>query len=92
MASKGHKTNGRDSSGRRLGVKSFDGQRVTAGAIIVRQRGTRIHPGTQVGIGRDHTLYALTDGVVAFRKGGSVVTVQPAECRGAGAQPLPATL
>lgn len=83
MASKGHKTNGRDSGGRRLGVKSFDGQTVTAGAIIVRQRGTRIHPGTQVGIGRDHTLYALTDGVVAFRKGGREVTVQPAASGGA---------
>lgn len=83
MASKGHKTNGRDSGGRRLGVKSFDGQTVTAGAIIVRQRGTRIHPGTQVGIGRDHTLYALADGVVAFRKGGREVTVQPAASGGA---------
>ncbi len=83
MASKGHKTNGRDSSGRRLGVKRFDGQTVSAGSIIVRQRGTRIHPGTQVGIGRDHTLFALADGIIAFRKGGRVVTVQPAAAAGA---------
>ena len=62
----GSSKNGRDSNAQRLGVKRFDGQLVTAGSIIVRQRGTRIQAGTNVGIGRDHTLFALTDGVVAF--------------------------
>ena len=76
-AGKGHKTNGRDSSGKRLGVKRFDGQVVTAGSILVRQRGTKIHPGANVGTGRDHTLFALAGGVVAFQKGGGVVSVQP---------------
>jgi len=58
--------NGRDSAGQRLGVKRYDTQAVTAGTIIVRQRGTRIHPGTNVGVGRDHTLFALIDGKVKF--------------------------
>ena len=79
MASKAHKTNGRDSSGRRLGVKRYDGQAVTAGSILVRQRGTRIHAGDQVGTGRDHTLFAMSAGVVAFAKGGRIVTVKPAD-------------
>ena len=57
---------GRDSQSKRLGVKRFDGQLVRAGTIIVRQRGTRIRPGTNVGVGRDHTLYALADGSVKF--------------------------
>ncbi|MDY6906760.1 MAG: 50S ribosomal protein L27 [Chloroflexota bacterium] len=57
---------GRDSQSKRLGVKRSDGQHVNAGTIIVRQRGTRIRPGVNVGVGRDHTLYALTDGVVRF--------------------------
>lgn len=57
---------GRDSQSQRLGVKRFAGQAVRAGTIIVRQRGTRIHPGTNIGMGRDHTLYALVDGVVKF--------------------------
>ncbi|NLF23892.1 MAG: 50S ribosomal protein L27 [Lentisphaerae bacterium] len=77
MAGKAHKTNGRDSGGRRLGVKRYDGQAVLAGAILVRQRGTRIHAGNQVGTGRDHTLFALADGVVAFSKEGRVVNVKP---------------
>ena len=64
----GSSRNGRDSAGRRLGVKKFGGENVLAGNIIVRQRGTAHHPGTNVGMGKDHTLYALTDGVVEFRK------------------------
>lgn len=57
---------GRDSQSKRLGVKRFDGEKVSAGAILVRQRGTRILPGDNVGLGRDYTLYALTDGYVKF--------------------------
>ena len=62
----GTSRNGRDSQGQRLGVKRFSGQAVNAGTIIVRQRGTRIHAGNNVGIGKDHTLYALVNGVVKF--------------------------
>jgi large subunit ribosomal protein L27 len=62
----GSSRNGRDSESKRLGVKRFGGQQVTAGSIIVRQRGTRFHNGVGVGCGRDHTLFALTDGVVRF--------------------------
>jgi len=62
----GTSRNGRDSQGQRLGVKRFSGQAVNAGTIIVRQRGTRIHAGNNVGMGKDHTLYALVDGVVKF--------------------------
>ena len=62
----GSTRNGRDSEAKRLGVKAFDGEQLKAGAIIVRQRGTRFHPGTNVGIGRDHTLFALVDGTVSF--------------------------
>ncbi len=58
--------NGRDSPGQRLGVKRFAGETVTAGSIIVRQRGTEISPGNNVGVGRDHTLFALVDGIVKF--------------------------
>lgn len=58
--------NGRDSRSKRLGVKKFGGQSVIAGNILIRQRGTRVHPGTGVGIGRDHTLFALIDGKVSF--------------------------
>jgi large subunit ribosomal protein L27 len=65
----GSSDNGRDSMSKRLGVKLFGGQAAIAGNIIIRQRGTRFHPGNNVGIGKDHTIYALTDGVVAFRKG-----------------------
>jgi large subunit ribosomal protein L27 len=61
--------NGRESESKRLGIKVFGGQKVVAGNIIVRQRGTRHHPGVGVGIGKDHTLFALTNGVVVFRKG-----------------------
>ena len=63
----GSSRNGRDSDGRRLGVKRFGGQDVLAGNILVRQRGTKRHPGTNVGMGRDHTLFALVEGKVAFR-------------------------
>ncbi|MBE0603021.1 MAG: 50S ribosomal protein L27 [Deltaproteobacteria bacterium] len=62
----GSSRNGRDSQSKRLGVKTFGGQTVSAGAIIIRQRGTAIHPGDNVGMGRDHTLFALIDGVVTF--------------------------
>jgi large subunit ribosomal protein L27 len=61
--------NGRDSNSKRLGVKIFGGQPVISGNIIVRQRGTVYHPGKNVGVGKDYTLFALTDGVVEFRKG-----------------------
>ena len=61
--------NGRDSNSKRLGVKIFGGQPAIAGNIIVRQRGTVYHPGKNVGVGKDYTLFALTDGVVEFRKG-----------------------
>jgi len=64
----GSSRNGRDSQSQRLGVKRFGGQRVLAGNIIVRQRGTRFHPGTNVGIGRDDTLFALKDGIVKFER------------------------
>ena len=62
----GTSRNGRDSKGQRLGVKRFAGQVVQAGTILVRQRGTRIHPGNNVGVGKDHTLFALIDGVVKY--------------------------
>ena len=64
----GSSKNGRESESKRLGVKIFGGQAAIAGNIIIRQRGTKHHPGTNVGIGKDHTLFALTDGVVEFRK------------------------
>ena len=66
----GSPRNGRDSKPKMLGVKVFGGEQVTAGSIIVRQRGTRFHPGTNVGIGKDHTLFALADGAVAFETKG----------------------
>lgn len=62
----GSSRNGRDSAGRRLGVKKFGGEKVLAGNIIIRQRGTKFWPGMNVGIGKDHTLFALKDGVVQF--------------------------
>ena len=65
----GSSRNGRDSAGRRLGVKKFGGEVVVAGNIIVRQRGTKFYPGTNVGMGKDHTLFALCDGRVSFREG-----------------------
>ena len=68
---------GRDSNSKRLGVKRYAGQVVTAGSIIVRQRGTKFAPGANVGCGRDFTLFALIDGVVEFLKNGKVVAVKP---------------
>ena len=65
----GSSRNGRDSAGRRLGVKKFGGEQVIGGNIIVRQRGTKYYPGEGVGMGKDHTLFALTNGRVAFRDG-----------------------
>ncbi len=65
----GSTRNGRDSRGRRLGVKRFGGQVVLAGNILIRQRGTVYHAGKNVGMGKDHTLFALIDGVVSFKKG-----------------------
>ncbi|MEE4287910.1 MAG: 50S ribosomal protein L27 [Erythrobacter sp.] len=65
----GSSRNGRDSQSKRLGVKKFGGQDVVGGNILVRQRGTRFYPGANVGLGRDHTLFALADGVVRFHKG-----------------------
>ncbi|MFK8040262.1 MAG: 50S ribosomal protein L27 [Rickettsiaceae bacterium] len=73
----GSSRNGRDSAGRRLGTKKFGGQHVIPGNIIVRQRGTRIYPGNNVGLGRDHTLFALISGTVHFakRRGNKVVSI-----------------
>lgn len=76
----GSSRNGRESESKRLGVKKFGGEAVLAGNILVRQRGTKHHPGTNVGIGKDHTLYALIDGKVSFRKrrdNKSYVSVDP---------------
>jgi len=67
----GSSRNGRDSQSKRLGVKAYGGEVITAGAIIVRQRGTRVHPGVNVGIGKDHTLFALVDGKVQFATKGA---------------------
>ena len=64
----GSSRNGRDSVGRRLGVKKFGGEKVLAGNIIIRQRGTKVHPGDNVGIGKDHTLFATSPGVIKFRE------------------------
>ncbi|WP_305043198.1 50S ribosomal protein L27 [Geoalkalibacter sp.] len=64
----GSSRNGRDSAGKRLGVKRFGGEQVTAGSILVRQRGTTFHPGANVGVGKDYTLFALIDGVVKFER------------------------
>ena len=77
----GSSRNGRDSAGQRLGVKKFGGERVLAGNILIRQRGTKWRPGTGVGLGRDHTIFAVTDGTVAFRtkaNGRTYVSVHPA--------------
>ena len=78
----GSSRNGRDTAGRRLGVKKFGGEAVIAGNIIVRQRGTKWHPGDNVGLGRDHTIFALQDGNVSFAtraKGKTYVSVNPAK-------------
>ena len=77
----GSSRNGRDSAGRRLGVKKYGGEAAVAGNIIVRQRGTRFHPGGNVGMGRDHTLFATAEGRIAFRRGRlgrTYVSVEPA--------------
>ena len=78
----GSTRNGRDSKPKMLGVKAFGGESITAGSIIVRQRGTRFHAGTNVGIGKDHTLFALADGKVSFAVKGALnkhtVSVTPA--------------
>ena len=68
----GSTRNGRDSKPKMLGVKSYGGEQISAGSIIVRQRGTKFHPGTNVGIGKDHTLYALVDGQVSFAVKGAL--------------------
>jgi large subunit ribosomal protein L27 len=76
----GSSRNGRDSAGRRLGVKRYGGESVIAGNILARQRGTKWHPGSNVGLGKDHTLFALIDGRVEFRtktKGRTFVSVLP---------------
>jgi large subunit ribosomal protein L27 len=76
----GSSRNGRDSAGRRLGIKLFGGQEAAAGNILARQRGTKWHPGANVGLGKDHTLFALVDGRVEFRtkaKGRTYVSVVP---------------
>lgn len=76
----GSSRNGRDSAGRRLGVKKFGSENVVAGNIIVRQRGTKVNPGANVGMGKDHTLFALTEGRVKFAKkagGKAYVSVEP---------------
>ena len=77
--------NGRDSQSKRLGVKIFGGQPASAGSIIVRQRGTEYHPGKNVGVGRDFTIFALTDGVVEFKKkrdNKTVISVAPVQVAG----------
>ena len=78
----GSTSNGRDSNAKRLGVKKYAGQKVTGGSIIVRQRGTRIHPGTNVGLGRDFTIFSTIDGEVKYEwaaKGKRRVNVYPVE-------------
>jgi large subunit ribosomal protein L27 len=77
----GSSKNGRDSQGQRRGIKRYGGQQVTAGSILVRQLGTKIHPGENVGLGRDYTLFATVDGVVAYERTGRTrkrVSVYPA--------------
>ncbi|WP_299838181.1 50S ribosomal protein L27 [uncultured Paracoccus sp.] len=82
----GSSRNGRDSAGRRLGVKLYGGQEAIAGNIIVRQRGTKMWAGANVGMGKDHTLFALTDGAVSFSKGlkgRTFVSIMPANIEAA---------
>lgn len=77
----GSSKNGRDSESKRLGVKKYGGEAVLAGNILVRQRGTKFHPGVNVGMGKDHTLFALTEGKVKFhsgQRGKSLISVEPA--------------
>lgn len=80
----GSSKNGRDSNSKRLGIKVYGGQTISAGGIIIRQRGTRYHPGRNVGLGRDFTLFALKPGIVTFDKGGKRVNVveEPAPAQG----------
>ena len=89
----GSSRNGRDSQSKRLGVKVFGGQDISAGAIIVRQRGTQFHPGTNVGIGRDHTLYARVAGKVEYSVKGSgnkkTVSILPAAVGTGDSSPVP---
>jgi large subunit ribosomal protein L27 len=77
----GSSRNGRDSESKRLGVKSYGGELINAGSIIIRQRGTKIHPGVNVGMGKDHTLFALVNGTVAFATKGKekkkIVSIMP---------------
>ena len=83
----GSSRNGRDTAGRRLGVKKYGGQLVLAGNIIIRQRGTKTHPGKNVGMGKDHTIFATVDGTVNFHGGPlgrTYVSVQPTEVPPAG--------
>ncbi|MCD8079280.1 MAG: 50S ribosomal protein L27 [Bacteroides sp.] len=78
----GSSKNGRESHSKRLGVKIFGGQTCKAGNIIIRQRGTAFHPGTNMGMGKDHTLFALVDGIVSFKVGKNdkrYVSIEPAE-------------
>ena len=78
--------NGRDSESKRLGVKVYGGQAINAGGIIIRQRGTKVHAGENVGMGKDHTLFALTDGHVSFKKGlkgRTFISIVPAELEAA---------
>ncbi len=77
--------NGRDSQSKRLGVKKFGSESVIAGNIIIRQRGTKWHPGRNVGLGRDYTIFALVDGKVLFDRGGRRVSVEPVEAPAVGA-------
>ena len=89
----GSSRNGRDTIGRRLGVKKYGGEQVIAGNIIIRQRGTKWHPGTNVGMGKDHTLFALTDGFVEFRTstgGRQYVSVVSASGEASEGSPAPA--
>ena len=86
----GSTRNGRDSHSKRLGVKRFGGERVVPGNILVRQRGTQWHPGTGVGIGRDHTIFAMVEGAVEFntkRKGRVYISVRPQEAAESGLTP-----
>ena len=90
----GSSRNGRDSQGQRLGVKIFGGEAVRAGNIIVRQRGTRFHPGFNVGVGRDWTLFSLIDGRVKFErydKKRKKISVYPFESASSGVEPVAAT-
>jgi len=77
----GSTRNGRDSNSQRLGIKAYGGQTVLAGSIIIRQHGTTFHPGRNVGIGRDHTLFALTEGIVQFDKNGRTISIVAAPAK-----------